>query len=43
MPNLEPMEFFLLSVPIILVVLLGVGLYWLIRKAVRDGHQDAQP
>jgi hypothetical protein len=43
MLDLEPVEYLILFIPLALVVLLGAGLYWLIRKAVRDGHQDAQP
>ncbi len=42
MSSLQPIEIFLLFVPIVFLVLLGVGLYWLVRKAARDGHQDAQ-
>ena len=43
MINLEPFELLLLLVVAVAIpATVGLGLYWVIRKAVADGRRDAQ-
>lgn len=42
MLDMKPVEFAILLVPIALLASLTYGAYWVIRRTVRDGHNDAQ-